>query len=162
MIITRVDVALRPVGVPPVSTLGVGPPLVEIFQIDRMRQWSEDQRAGIEHVGERPRIVFRVGRNFGKRPVAGGADEFFELPVGHRGTVDPEAIEANTVDRRFLGIMLLRAHAERAARKSRPYSAASDFAPMPQTRHHARGPHTATGFVNGSIAARKTINPNLS
>ena len=32
-----VDVALRPVGVPPVSTLGVGPPRAKSFQINRMR-----------------------------------------------------------------------------------------------------------------------------
>ena len=32
MIIARVDVALRPVGVPPISTLGVGLPLAKIFR----------------------------------------------------------------------------------------------------------------------------------
>src|SRR5262249_596493 len=115
MIIARVDAALRPVGVPPISTLGVGPPLAKIFQIDRTRRRSKDQRTSIEHVGERAGIVLWVGWNFGERPVAGGAHEFFELPVGYRGAVDPKAVDADTVDRRFLGIMLIRAHTERAA-----------------------------------------------
>src|SRR6476660_465652 len=51
MMIARVDVALRPVWMPPVGTLCVGPPLAEIFQIDSVRRWSEDQRARIEHMG---------------------------------------------------------------------------------------------------------------
>jgi hypothetical protein len=96
-----VDVALRPVGVPPVSTLGVGPPCAKSFQINRMRWRSKDQRAGVEHVGERARITFRVGRNFGKRPVAAGAHEFFELPVCYRSAVDPEAAEADCLGRRW-------------------------------------------------------------
>jgi hypothetical protein len=64
---------------------------------------------------ERPGIVFRVGRDFSKRPVSGGADEFFELPVGDWGAVDPKAADADAADRRFLGIMPIGAHAERAA-----------------------------------------------
>ena len=36
MIVERVDVALRPVGMPPVGALRVGPPRAKIFQIDRM------------------------------------------------------------------------------------------------------------------------------
>jgi hypothetical protein len=39
--------------------------------------------------------------------MAGGADEFFELPVGYRGAVDQEAVEVDFVDRRFFGIMLI-------------------------------------------------------
>jgi hypothetical protein len=61
----------------------------------------------MEHVGERPRIVFRVGRNFGKGSMAGGADEIFELPIGYGGAVDPETVEADSVNRRFFGIMLI-------------------------------------------------------
>ena len=39
MIVEPVDVALRPVGMPPVRALGEGPPLAEVAQIDRMR-WA--------------------------------------------------------------------------------------------------------------------------
>src|SRR5215469_7088950 len=53
---------------------GVGPPLAKIFQIDLMRRRREDKRASIEHVGERAGIVLWIGWNFGKSPVAGGAD----------------------------------------------------------------------------------------
>ena len=54
--------------------------------------------------------------NFGKRLVGGGPDEFFELPVGYRGAVDPKAVETDPVDWRFFRIMLIRTHSEPTAR----------------------------------------------
>ncbi len=41
--------------------------------------------------------------------------EGLELTVGHRRSVDPEAIHRYAMDRRFFGIMIVRAHAEGAA-----------------------------------------------
>ena len=46
MIVERVDVALRPVRMPPVRAPGELPPLAPVAQIDRMRRWREHQRAG--------------------------------------------------------------------------------------------------------------------
>ena len=75
----------------------------------------EHQRAGLEHVRQRARIVLRVRRDLGEGDVAGRVDEFAELPVGDRRAVDPEAVDRDPVDRRFFGVVPVRAHAERAA-----------------------------------------------
>ena len=115
MIVQAVDVALRPVRMPPIRALQEPPPFAPIFQIDRMIRRREHQRAGIEHVRQRAGIAFWIGRNFGKGDVPGGADELLELPVGHRRAVDPEAVDGDAMDRRFFGIMLIGSHAERAA-----------------------------------------------
>jgi hypothetical protein len=80
-----------------------------------MARRREHQRAGIEHVRQRAGIILRIGRNLGERLVAGGFDEFLELPVGHRRTVDPEAVDGDAMRRRLFRIMLIRSHAERAA-----------------------------------------------
>jgi hypothetical protein len=42
--------------------------------------------------------------------------EFPELPIGNGRAIDPELADGDAVDRRFLGIVLLRPHSERAAR----------------------------------------------
>ena len=60
-------------------------------------------------------IVLRIGRDLGEGDVPGRADELLELPVRHRSAVDPEAVDRDAMDRRFLRIMPVRAHAERAA-----------------------------------------------
>ena len=64
---------------------------------------------------QRARIILRIGRNFGEGDVAGRLDEFLELPVRHRRAVDPELVDADAMDRRLFRIVLVRAHAERAA-----------------------------------------------
>ena len=115
MIILRVDVALRAVRAAPVRAFQKPPPLAPVFQIDRMARRREHQRAGIEHVRQRAGIILRIGRDFGEGDVAGGFDEFLELPVGHRRAVDPEAVDADAMRRRLFRIMLVRSHAERAA-----------------------------------------------
>ena len=80
-----------------------------------LRRRREHQRAGIEHVRQRAGIILRIGRNFRKGDVAGRLDEFLELPVCHRRAVDPEAVDGDAMGRRLFGIMLVGAHAERAA-----------------------------------------------
>ena len=101
---------------PPIRALQKSPPGAPVFQIDRPIGRPKNQRAGIEHVRQRAGIVLRVGRNFRERLMSGGPDEFLELPIGYRRAVDKKAIHGDAVDRRFLGIMFIRSHAEVAAR----------------------------------------------
>src|SRR3954447_19008544 len=65
---------------------------------------------------QRAGIVLRLRRDLGEGDVACRFDELPELAVCDRGPVDPEPVDRDTVDRGFLGIMLVRPHAERAAR----------------------------------------------
>src|SRR5262249_33273697 len=115
MVIQPIDVALRPIGMPPIRTLQELPPFAPIFQIDRTVRRREYQRAGVKHVRQRAGIVFWIRGNFGECLMSGGADEFLKLPVGHWRTVDPEAADSDAMDRRFFWIMFVRSHAERAA-----------------------------------------------
>src|SRR4029078_4636655 len=50
-----------------------------------------------------------------QRDVAGVAYELPELPVRHWSCIDPERTYVYAMDRRLLGIVLVRPHAERAA-----------------------------------------------
>ena len=115
MVVERVDVALRPVGMAPVGALRELPPLAPVAQVDRVLGRREHQRAGVEHVRQRAGIVLRIGRDLGEGDVAGRVDEVLELPVGHRRAVDPEAVDGDAMDRRLFRIVLVRSHAERAA-----------------------------------------------
>ena len=115
MMVEPVDVALRAVGVAPVRALEEGPPFTPVAQIDRARRRREDERARIEHVRQRARVVLRVGRNFRERNVAGCLDEFLELPVRDWRAVHPELVDGYAMDRCFFRIVLVRSHAERAA-----------------------------------------------
>jgi hypothetical protein len=115
MAVQPVDVALWPVRMPPIRALEITPPLAEISQIDRMIWRRENQRAGIEHMRQRAGILFWIGRNFRKCFMPGGADEFLELPIGHRRAIDPEAVDRDAMDRRLFRVMPIGSHAERAA-----------------------------------------------
>src|SRR5262249_19805276 len=99
----------------PICVLQVAPPRTEVSQIDRMIWRREHQRAGIKHVRQRTWIAFWLGWNFGKGDVPGGADEFFELAVGHWGFVTTEITDGGAMNRRLFGIMSIRSHRERAA-----------------------------------------------
>jgi hypothetical protein len=67
---------------------------------------------------QRAGVVLRVGRDFGEGDVAGRPHEFLELPVRHRRAVDQEFIDGHMMSGRFLGVMLVRAHAECTAGNS--------------------------------------------
>ena len=71
MIVEPVDVALGTVGMPPVGALHERPPLAPVAQIDVEARLHEDQRAGIEHVGQGARVILRVGWNLGDGLVTG-------------------------------------------------------------------------------------------
>ena len=64
---------------------------------------------------QRAGIVIRVGRDFREGDVAGRPHEILELPVRHGRAVDPEFFHRDAMDRRFLRIVPVRSHAERAA-----------------------------------------------
>src|SRR5262245_11702203 len=115
MVVDRVDVALRSVGMAPVGTLHELPPLRSIAQIDGMLWRCEHQRAGVEHVRQRARVIFRARRDFCRGDMAGGADELPELPVRHRRSVNPKAVNGNAMDRGFFGVVSVRPHVECAA-----------------------------------------------
>jgi hypothetical protein len=66
-------------------------------------------------MGQRVRIVLRVGRDFGKSDVASRFHELLELAVRDWSAVHPESVHRNAVDRRFFRVVLVRAHAEGAA-----------------------------------------------
>ncbi len=115
MIVEAVDVALRAVRVAPVRALQERPPFAPETQVDGMRRRREDERARVEHVRQRARIVRRIGDGLREGDVSGRFDEFLELPVGDRRAIDPEAVDRDAMDRRFFRIVPVRAHAERAA-----------------------------------------------
>ena len=107
MVVQRIDIALRPVGMTPIRVLQIPPPLAEVFQIDGMARRSEHQRAGVQHVWQCAGIAFRIGRNFREGLVAGSADEPLELSVRHRRSVDPEAADGDAMDRRLFRVVLI-------------------------------------------------------
>ena len=115
MIVEPVDVALRTVGVAPVRAFQERPPLAPVAEIDLARRRREYERARTDHVRQRAGIIFRVRGNLGKGDVAVCLDEFLELPIRHRRRVHQERVDGHAVDRRFLGIVFVRAHAEGAA-----------------------------------------------
>jgi hypothetical protein len=115
MVVECVDIALRTVGMTPICVLEIPPPLAKVLQIDRMAWRREDQRAGIKHVRQCTGIVLRIGWNFRKGFVAGGADELLELPVGHWRAVDPETVDGDAMDRRLFRVVFVGPHAERTA-----------------------------------------------
>jgi hypothetical protein len=60
-------------------------------------------------------IILRIGCDFSEGDIAGRLDEFAKLPVRHRRAIHPEPIDHDAVNRCFLGVMLVRSHAECAA-----------------------------------------------
>src|SRR5262249_46752379 len=107
MIVQAVDIALRPVGMPPIRVFKVAPPLAEVSQIDRMVGRGENQRAGIKHMRLCTGIALWIRGNFRECLMSGGADEVLELPVSHRCAVDPEAIDGDAMDWRLFRVMFV-------------------------------------------------------
>ncbi len=80
----------------------------------------EHQRAGVEHVRQRARIILRIGRDLREGLVTGRVHESLELAVGHRRAVDPEAVDRHAMGRRFLGIVIGRIPCGTCRRESGP------------------------------------------
>ena len=74
---------------------------------------TENERTRLQHMRQRAGIIFWIGLNFRDGDVAGRLDEFAKGAVGNWRTVHPDAIDGDGMDWRLLGIMSVRAHAER-------------------------------------------------
>src|SRR6185295_1035694 len=105
----------RPVGPAPVRAELEVPPLAPVARIDRMLGRRENERTRLEHVRQRAGIILRLRLDFREGDVAGRVDELAELTIGDRRAVDPEAVNGYAMRRGFLGIVMVRPHAERAA-----------------------------------------------
>ena len=77
---------------------------------------AKDERARLEHVRQRARIILRPRRDLGERHVLRRVDELAELAVCHWRAVDPKCADADPMRWGFLGIVYVRTHAEFAAR----------------------------------------------
>src|SRR3990170_272185 len=100
----------------PIRTEAEGPPIRPVLEIDRALRLHEDERARAQHMRQRAGIVLRVGRDLGEGDVAGLSDEAPERGVRYRRRIDPETADLDAMGRFFLGIMVIRAHGELAAR----------------------------------------------
>ena len=112
VVVEPADRTARPVRPAPVGAEFEPPPLRPIVEIDWRIGRREHERAGLQHFRQGARIVLRIRRNLGEGDVVRGVDELAELAVRHRRGVDPECADADPVDRRFLGIVPVRTHAE--------------------------------------------------
>ncbi len=100
---------------PPVGSQYESPPVVKIRQIDRVRRLDEDERAGMQQLFLRARVIGRVRRNLGKRHMARRGNERLKRRNGDGSSIHPESADRHLVDRAFLRIVLVGAHAECAA-----------------------------------------------
>ena len=116
MVVHPADRTARAVRPAPVGAEFEPPPLRPVVEIDRALRRRKDERARLQHVRQRARVILSPGRDLGEGDVVGGVDELTELAVRHRRAIDPEPVDADPMDRRFLRIVPVRAHAEFAAR----------------------------------------------
>src|ERR1044072_2868223 len=100
---------------PPVGAFGERPPLAEVPETYRMRGRGAHQRARIDHVRKRPRILRWTRRDLGNGYMPSRLHKFLELPVCYRVAIDPESIHGDAMGRGFFRIVLVRSHAECAA-----------------------------------------------
>ena len=113
--------------------------------------------AGFEHIRQRAGIIVRIGRNLGKGNVAGIVDEFPKLPIGDWSAVDPESVERNAMCRCFFRIMLVRSHAECAARNP-SHIRAVPIAPTAQlTQQRRRRPRGTSRYTNSLTLSRRVL-----
>src|SRR5690606_13891871 len=114
MIVEAIDRAAGSVRLPPVGAEGESPPLPPVAQVDCMCRRREDQRAGLEHVRQRSRILLRIRRDLCISLKSGVVDELAKLPIGDWHTVNPEIVHAHSMYRSLFGIVTIGPHAERA------------------------------------------------
>src|SRR5260370_8252013 len=105
MLVESADVATRAVRTTPISAEIERPPFAPVPQVHGLLGRRENQRTGLEHMRQSIRIVFRIGRNFGKDAVARRVPEFAQLPFYYRRPSHPESVHSDAMDRRFLRIM---------------------------------------------------------
>src|SRR4051794_25906155 len=105
----------RPIRALPTGAELECPPRAPVAQIHGMLRRIKYQRAGFQHVREGTRVILRVGRDLRIGNIAGHLDELAEFSVGDRSAIDLESVDVHRVDRRLLGVMLVRPHIENAA-----------------------------------------------
>ncbi len=118
---------VRPVGMTPIGAEAERPPLAVIHEVDRTPRPLEQQGACIGHGGVHAGIVTGIGRYLSQRAISGRFDKAREIGVGDRRFIDPERIDAHLARGRFLGIEIVRSHAESPAGNvahARPHRAA--------------------------------------
>ena len=75
----------------------------------------KDQRTRRQHLRRRAGIVGGIQRPLGHGDIDGRLDEFRELTIGDGQGVDEEGTDLDAMLRRFLGVVPIRPHKERAA-----------------------------------------------
>ena len=111
------DRAARAFRVAPARAVGPVPPVPDIAEIDRAWRFAEDERAGLQR---RRRQIGKGGgieRALRDGAIARGVDEGGELRIRHRVRIDGEGADADAAGRGFLRVMVIRSHAEHAARQ---------------------------------------------
>ena len=101
---------LHTLRVPPVGTFHVRPPVADVHPIDGTSRPHEHERACIQHLRQRSRILRRIGWNLRERRVPRRFDKPREALVGRWILVDPETVHRFPMDGTFLGIVILRTH----------------------------------------------------
>jgi len=103
---------------PPIRTKLKSPPLSEIVEIHCALRPLEHKRAGTGHLQWHAWIVSGIRRRLRKRAITSRRDKYRELAISHRRLIDPETIDTHASTRTLLGIELIRAHDEVAARQT--------------------------------------------
>ena len=115
MPLPAVEGAAGALGVAPVRSRHISPPVVVVAQVDAVGRLSEHHGTGHEHFRPRPRIVGRIGRSLCHRDVSSCLHEAPELGVGDSVLVHPEAVYSDAVNGALLRVEVVRAHKEGAA-----------------------------------------------
>src|SRR5262249_401059 len=106
----------RPAGPLPRGPGHVSPPVAVVPKVDRSGGLPKDERAGDEKLRVGARVIGRVERPLGDRRVAGLAHEAAALAGPAELLVHPEAIDCDASNGPLLGVEVVRAHGELAAR----------------------------------------------
>lgn len=100
----------------PACVRNVCPPPARVIQWEGPRRSLEDKRSRDQELHRCSWVVGGVEWSLGNGLVAGLRHKALELGVRDRVAIDPEAIDANAMDRRLLRIEVVRAHQEIASR----------------------------------------------
>jgi hypothetical protein len=90
--------------------MDVFPPLAPVAKVDRSTRLPKYEGTWDELAGQRAGVIGGVKRSFRNGHVSRLADELGVLTIGYGMSIDPEAVNLDFLDRRFLGIEPLRTH----------------------------------------------------
>src|SRR5436305_15232012 len=100
---------------PPTGAVNKLPPRTRLHT-DPLLWFDENRRPGMEQIRVRARTQCRGGRQFGERNITGAFNKALKLFICDRRPVYRKPVNANTVSRTLLRIMIAGAHPERAGR----------------------------------------------